>query len=75
VVHEVSGGVVRVNFEFLCFFVGEVFDARFSFEVKFDPEGLSVFVDPPESVGGVTIHVPVSVRSSSITHKDGDLMS
>lgn len=35
---------------------------------------LAFLVDPSEGVGGVAMHVPESVGSSSITHQDGDLV-
>lgn len=53
---------------------GEVLDTLISFEMVFDKRDFSGSVNPLESVGGVPVHVSVTVWSSSIGEKNSDLM-
>lgn len=41
----------------------------------FDPEALLLGIDPPESVRGVSVHVPVAIRSAVIGVQDSSLVS
>jgi hypothetical protein len=56
------------------FVSGEVFDSLVGFEVIFNKMDFSGSVNPFKSVGRISIHVSVTVWSSSIREKNGDLM-
>lgn len=73
--NEVTASIVRVGNKSSCLFTGEVLDSLSSFEVKLNPEGLSVLVDPSECMGGIAVHVSESVGSSSVAHEDSHLVS
>lgn len=75
VVKQFSGGVVSIlSLEGVSFLGSEVLDSSISDEVELDPEGFSLLVDPLESVGAETVHVSVTIWSTSIREEDGDLV-
>lgn len=75
VLEEVSGGIVGIaGLDAVGFLSGEVLDSGVGLEVPLDVEGLVVLVDPSESVGAISVHVSVTVGSSSVREEDGDLV-
>jgi hypothetical protein len=72
---KIVGGPLRVLLSLLgSFFSSEVLDSLISLVVRLDVVDLSLVVNPFEGVGGVTIHVAVSIGGSAVTHEDGDLV-
>lgn len=73
---KVSCGIVRVvSFKSIGFSSAEGFISSISLEVKLNPEGLSLGVDPFEGVGAVAVHMSVAIGGSSIGEKNGNLMN
>jgi hypothetical protein len=56
------------------FISSEVFDSLVSFEVILDKMDFSSSVNPLESVGRISVHVSITVWSSSVGEKNGNLM-
>ena len=72
---EISGREVLVLLSHLSRLLSsEAFDTLVSLIVVLDEEGLSLSVHPLESMGSISIHVAVSVWSSTVRHENGDLM-
>lgn len=73
---KVSGVVVWVSgFEAVGFVVGECLDSGIGFEMEFYPELFSFGVDPFKSVRGISVHVSVCFRCSSVGEEDGGLVA
>ena len=74
-VEEIRGGEVLILKSHLVLLLsGEVLDSLVSLEVVLNKVNLALLVNPLESVGRVTIHEAVSVRSASVREKDGNLV-
>ena len=74
VTKQIPSRVVMVLQQPLCLLAGQVFDTREGSEVQLDPNCLSTFVDPAESVRAEAVHVSEPIRSASITHQNGHLV-
>lgn len=76
VLEEIFSGVVGVGgLEGISFTSGEVLDTRIGLEVELDPVSFTLFIDPLEGVGGVTVHSSETIRSTSVGHQDSNLVS
>lgn len=76
VLEEIFSGVVGVGgLEGISFTSSEVLDTRISLEVELNPEGFSLFIDPLEGVGRVTVHSSVTIGSTSVREQNGNLVS
>lgn len=53
---------------------GEVFDSLVGFEMIFHKVDLSLIVNPLEGMGAISVHESVSVWSTSVREKNGNLM-
>ena len=74
-VEEIRGGEVLILKSHLVLLLsGEVLDSLVSLEVVLNKVNLTLLVNPLESVGRVTIHEAVSVRSASVREKDCNLV-
>jgi hypothetical protein len=72
---EVVGGKILIfNWHGGSFGGSPVLNSLVSLEMFFDEEGFSIFIDPFESVGRITIHVGVTNGVSTLGHEDSDLM-
>ena len=66
--------ILGFHAHFCCLLVSEVLDSLICLEVVLNKECFTGSIDPLEGVGTVAVHVSVSIGSSTIRHKDGDLM-
>jgi len=74
-VEEISGGVVRVGRGELGSLGSlEVLDALVALEVPLDKVGLTGLVDELQGVGGETVHVAVTIGSTTVREEDRDLV-
>lgn len=74
VVDQISGSIVRIIEQIGSLLGSEVFDSGKGFEVKLDPESLAFLVNPTESMRTVTVHVSVTIGSSTVAHQDSHLV-
>jgi hypothetical protein len=73
---EVSCRIVGIfSLESISFRSAKSLVARIGLKVELHPEGLSLGIDPFESVGAITVHVSETIGGSSIREKDGHLMN
>jgi hypothetical protein len=74
-VEKISSGKIWVfSFQFGGRFQGEVLNADVSLNVNLDPELVTLFIDPLVGVATITIHMSETIRSTSVTVKDGNLV-
>lgn len=72
---QISDGVIRISCGQLESLLGrEVLDLLVGLGMEFAPEMLSILVDKLEGVGSISVHVTVSIRSSSIAEQEHDLV-
>lgn len=75
VLEEIFSSVVRVGgLKSISFSSSEVLDTSISLEVELNPEGFTLFVNPLEGVGRVTIHSSETIGGTSVRHQNSNLM-
>lgn len=73
---EVSLSKIAIfGFHLIGFFCSEVLNSLLSLKVPLNPKAFSLLVDPFISMRTISIHVSISIRSSSIRKQNGQLMT
>jgi len=68
--------MIRIsNFHFISFFSSKIFNSSISLKMHFNPESFILFVYPFECMRGVTIKVSITIRCTSITKKNRNLVN
>lgn len=74
-VEEIGGGEILVSHTHLSRLLGsEILDSLVGLEVILNPEGFSSGIDPLKGVRSISIHVAITIGSSTVRHENGNLM-
>lgn len=74
-VEKILSSIINViSSNFSCFLYWKIFNTLISLEVIFHKEDFTLVVDPLVGVRGVTIHVSETIRDTSVTEQNGNLV-
>jgi len=59
----------------MSFLTSKIFNPLYGFEMQLHPKSLFIFVDPSKSMRWISIHMSKPIGSTSVTHKNWNLMS